>query len=104
MCIRDRYVDDINGWNFLGQSDKENFEYVRLFKKSSPNDKMRSVYENEIFQAIEKNNQTISRIQDLSKLLLKSDSILSVSFGENYTIEKAKDLTNKSSFDHLEFY
>lgn len=90
------YVDDINGWNFLGQSDKENFEYVRLFKKSSPNDKMRSVYENEIFQAIEKNNQTISRIQDLSKLLLKSDSILSVSFGDNYIIEKAKDLTNKS--------
>ena len=37
------YVDDINGWNFLGQSDKENFEYVRLFKKSSPKDKMRSV-------------------------------------------------------------
>ena len=67
------YVDDINGWNFLGQSDKENFEYVRLFKKSSPNDKMRSVYENEIFQAIEKNNQTISRIQDLSKLLLKPE-------------------------------
>ena len=27
------YVDDIHGWNFLGDSNDENFEYVRILKK-----------------------------------------------------------------------
>ncbi len=32
------YIDDINGWNFLGQSDAENMEYVRILKKGNTND------------------------------------------------------------------
>lgn len=27
------YIDDIHGWNFLGDSDHENMEYVRILKK-----------------------------------------------------------------------
>ena len=27
------YIDDINGWNFLGESQNENLEYIRLLKK-----------------------------------------------------------------------
>ena len=27
------YVDDVNGWNFLGDSKNENLEYIRLLKK-----------------------------------------------------------------------
>ena len=30
------YVDDIHGWNFLGESQNENFEYVRLQKREDP--------------------------------------------------------------------
>ncbi len=30
------YVDDIHGWNFLGDSDDENLEYVRIIKKLKP--------------------------------------------------------------------
>ncbi|MGX7667916.1 S8 family peptidase [Flavobacterium pedocola] len=29
------YVDDIHGWNFLGNSDHENMEYVRILKKGN---------------------------------------------------------------------
>ncbi|TPN87827.1 S8 family peptidase [Aquimarina algicola] len=29
------YVDDINGWNFLGDSEDENLEFVRIIKKLS---------------------------------------------------------------------
>ena len=27
------YVDDIHGWNFLGDSDKENLEHIRLLQE-----------------------------------------------------------------------
>ncbi|SDK78614.1 Subtilase family protein [Salinimicrobium catena] len=30
------YVDDIHGWNFLGDAVKENMEYVRIYKKLKP--------------------------------------------------------------------
>ncbi|MCK8523672.1 S8 family peptidase [Aquimarina sp. D1M17] len=30
------YVDDIYGWNFLGESNDENLEYVRIIKKLKP--------------------------------------------------------------------
>lgn len=29
------YIDDIHGWNFLGNSDHENMEYVRILKKGN---------------------------------------------------------------------
>ena len=29
------YIDDVNGWNFLGESNQENLEYVRLYRKIS---------------------------------------------------------------------
>lgn len=30
------YIDDIHGWNFLGDSEDENLEYVRIMKKLKP--------------------------------------------------------------------
>ncbi|MEG9327485.1 S8 family peptidase [Salinimicrobium catena] len=30
------YVDDVHGWNFLGDAVKENMEYVRIYKKLKP--------------------------------------------------------------------
>jgi hypothetical protein len=29
------YIDDIHGWNFLGDSTKENLEYERIIKDKS---------------------------------------------------------------------
>ena len=30
------YIDDINGWNFLGDAVKENMEYTRIYKRLKP--------------------------------------------------------------------
>lgn len=30
------YIDDIHGWNFLGDAENENFEYTRIIKKLKP--------------------------------------------------------------------
>ena len=37
------YIDDINGWNFLGESNQDNLEYARLFKKTRLDDRFRQV-------------------------------------------------------------
>ena len=43
------YIDDVHGWNFLGDVENENLEYVRLQKKEDP--------ESDAFQAYEKKRQ-----------------------------------------------
>ncbi|MBN09134.1 MAG: peptidase S8 [Flavobacteriaceae bacterium] len=87
------YVDDIHGWNFLGDSNKENMEYVRLLKKSNPKDSMYNVYNDEILKVVNQTNQTIMRIEELSKLLSVSDSIVSLITGkDNYTLEDLDEI------------
>ena len=39
------YVDDVHGWNFLGDSQNENLEYIRLQKKEDPDSDAFEVYE-----------------------------------------------------------
>jgi len=91
------YVDDINGWNFLGESNKENLEYVRLYKKTNKEDPLSKVYKNEIEKAIAKNNETINRIQQLSMMLFKSDSLIASAIGkDDYSLEEAKNISPKS--------
>ena len=103
------YVDDFNGWNFLGESDLENLEYVRLYKKTSKEDPLNKVYKDEIDEAIIKNNQTTIRVQNLLKLLFESDSlIVSILAKKNYSLEEAKQISPKAvkiekAIDFLEF-
>lgn len=103
------YVDDFNGWNFLGESDLENLEYVRLYKKTNKEDPLNKVYKDEIDEAIIKNNQTTIRVQNLLKLLFESDSlIVSILAKKNYSLEEAKQISPKAvkiekAIDFLEF-
>jgi cell wall-associated protease len=91
------YIDDVNGWNFLGESNQENLEYVRLYRKTSLEDPLSQVYKNEIDQAINKNNETINRVQNLSRILFKSDSLIASIIGSNsYSLEEAKQISTKT--------
>ncbi len=92
------YVDDINGWNFLGESNKENLEYVRLYKKTNTEELQNKIYKDEIDKAIVKNNETINRIQQLSTMLFKSDSLIVSAIGKNdYSIKEAKQISVKTN-------
>mgnify|MGYP001285982824 CR=1 FL=1 len=91
------YIDDINGWNFLGESNQENLEYVRLFKKTSLDDPLRQVYKNEIDKARSKNNETINRVGNLSRMLYQSDSLIaSITGNKFYSLEEAKQISTKT--------
>ena len=91
------YIDDINGWNFLGKSDKENMEYVRLIRKSSKNDSLYNIYQTEIDEVKNTSNQRIDRGKDLIKKYIKYDSIIRSSLNkDSYSINEAEKINFKT--------
>ena len=61
------YIDDVHGWNFLGDINQENLEYVRILKKGNTNDpdykRAEKKYNKEYQEANEK-IETYSQIRD----------------------------------------
>ena len=104
------YVDDINGWNFLGKSDKENMEYVRLIRNTSKNDSLYNIYKTEIEEVKNTSNQRIERGKDLIKKYTKYDSIIrSVLNKDSYSLNDAEKINFKTldvidAIDFLKFF
>ena len=104
------YIDDINGWNFLGKSNKENMEYVRLIKNTSKNDSIYNVYLNEIDEVKNTSNQRIERSKDLIKKHSKYDSIIRSALDKSsYSINEAEKIDFKTldvldAIDFMKFF
>ncbi len=104
------YVDDINGWNFLGKSDKENMEYVRLIRNTSKNDSLYNIYKTEIEEVKNTSNQRVERGKDLIKKYTKYDSIIrSVLNKDSYSLNDAEKINFKTldvidAIDFLKFF
>ena len=104
------YIDDINGWNFLGKSNKENMEYVRLLKNTSKKDSLYSVYLKEIDDVKNISNQRIERNKGLIKKYTKYDSIISSALNKkSYSLNEAEKINFKTliildAIDFLEFF
>ncbi len=84
------YVDDINGWNFLGDSYKEHLEYERILMNPSIAD-AETLAEVEAFQAekVEEAKKTVSRYENLKMGAVESDKVFTKYFGkETYTKEE----------------
>jgi subtilisin family serine protease len=84
------YIDDIHGWNFLGDIEHENLEYVRILKKgddgSETYKRAKAEYDNEIQQA-----QAGKQQMDF---ILKADKAFQDKTGkQNYTAEDLKKVT-----------
>ena len=91
------FVDDVNGWNFLGNSGKENMEYIRLLKKTSPSDSLYNIYIKEMEKATRKAELNINQARDILDELYESDSILSLMTGKkNYQLDDIEKLNPKS--------
>lgn len=89
------YIDDIHGWNFLGNAEHENLEYVRILKKgddgSATYKRARAEYDKEMKEAQQGKMQMdfITKADQKIKAELKKDS---------YT---ADDLKNLKTTDQL---
>jgi cell wall-associated protease len=91
------YIDDIHGWNFLGDIVKENLEYERILAKSV-------VVDEATFKVAKKNydNKVKGAQQDKTQLeymlagLTKSDEILTKHLGKsNYTNEEVNSIESQ---------
>lgn len=83
------YVDDIHGWNFLGDVIHENYEFVRLLKKgddgSESYKKLQAKY-NSKMEEIQGNKQQLDFILAADKAI--SDHLKK----ENYTVQDIKSI------------
>lgn len=103
------YVDDMHGWNFLGDAVEENMEYVRIYKRLKPKyeDKPESAistanmkeyelykeakaeYEKESQEAL----QTKERYEQIKQQLVTAHQAVSSQLGkEDYTREELADM------------
>tara|TARA_A100001015_G_scaffold260247_1_gene304794 strand:- start:2466 stop:4058 length:1593 start_codon:yes stop_codon:yes gene_type:complete len=91
------YVDDLHGWNFLGDSEQENMESVRLQKKEVPGSEAYKKFERIRLENIKSKEQELRSIEDMTYKFKKSDSVIKVTLGkENFTIEDIEDFSPKS--------
>lgn len=89
------YVDDINGWNFLGDSYKEHLEYERILMNPSIAD-AETLAEVKAFQAkkVEGAKKNAARYGQMLNGVTMADSALAKHFGKaDYTKEEVLALT-----------
>ena len=92
------YIDDINGWNFLGDSKNENLEYIRLLKKTEPDSNHYSEYEQKRQNEIKENEKRILNIKSIENRLRITEEILKEFIvDDEIDLEKAKAISNVSS-------
>ena len=91
------YVDDIHGWNFLGNITKENYEYERIIKDKN------LVNETTYQAAKELNDKKIAdaasgktRLEQMLTTLNESDATLVKHFGKSvYTLDEVKAIASE---------
>lgn len=87
------YVDDVNGWNFLGDSNDENLELTRIVKKgpSAPN------YA-EAKKALDKQYGEMMQYKPQMDMISKADKAIKTHLNkELYTIEDLKKISTTDS-------
>jgi subtilisin family serine protease len=90
------FVDDIHGWNFLGDADNEQLEMTRLVKKGDDGSEQYKVASEEF----EKEKADIMPEKQQVDMILASDKAISESLKKtNYTLEEVK--TIKSTDESL---
>ena len=83
------FVDDIHGWNFLGESNNENLEMTRVLKKA---DDGTEVYK----KALADYTAKLAEVKDLKEnldVLLKADKAVRETLkNDNYSVSELKDM------------
>ncbi|MEL1240967.1 S8 family peptidase [Flavobacterium flavipallidum] len=93
------FVDDIHGWNFLGDIVKEHLEYERILKDKSLVDEAtyqeaKKIYDKKIIDAQSQQNYYSKLIANLNK----ADNVVKKQLGkEVYSVEEIKALESKDT-------
>ena len=92
------YVDDIHGWNFLGDIAEENLEFVRIIKSGNTSnpDYQRALekYEQEVKDA----NESLEYYGQLEQAIVKADQFIKNKLGKStYIIEDLQNIAASAS-------
>lgn len=82
------YIDDVHGWNFLGDIEHENMEYVRILKKG---DDGSDAYKRAKKEYDKEYRQTLSGKQQV-EFLYKADKAFTEKLGAGYDADDVKNL------------
>lgn len=83
------YVDDVHGWNFLGESNYENLELVRILKKM---DDGSEVYKNALAEYEKKYNEVFP-LKETVDMFLKADKTIRDNLKkEDYTLQELNEM------------
>lgn len=84
------YIDDIHGWNFLGDTENENLELVRILKKG---DDGSTVYKKAKAEYDKKNEEALGSKQQVDFIFNAKKKVADYLKKENYTLEEVKKIT-----------
>ena len=83
------FIDDVHGWNFLGDSNNENLEMVRILKKG---DDGSEIYKKALADYTEKSKEILDSKENVDVLLNADKAVREVLKNESYTLEQLKDM------------
>jgi len=85
------FVDDVHGWNFLGESNLENYEFVRILKKG---DDGSETYKKALADYEKKYNEIIQYKEPVDMLVKADKTIREFLKKESYTLQELKDVAS----------
>ncbi|NAS30957.1 S8 family serine peptidase [Flavobacteriaceae bacterium R38] len=89
------YIDDIHGWNFLGDAIHENLEYVRILKKENTGSELYKSLKSEYDTEIAKTKQEKEQVGQIIQFVPLAQKVIKDHLGkEEYTIEDLKGITS----------
>ena len=95
------YVDDIHGWNFLGEINQDNLEYVRILKKGDTSDPDYKRAEEKYDKEFKDANEKIELYSQIKERIAQSDALIQKHLGKKEYTEEDLDKIDASSLQLL---
>jgi len=82
------YVDDVHGWNFLGEINQDNLEYVRILKSGDTNNPDYKRAEKTYKKEYQESQEGIERLTQIKEKISMSDALIQSHLAKKeYTLE-----------------
>ena len=95
------YVDDVHGWNFLGEINQDNLEYVRILKKGDTSDPDYKRAEEKYDKEFKDANEKIELYSQIKERIAQSDALIQKHLGKKEYTEEDLDKIDTSSLQLL---
>ena len=95
------YVDDVHGWNFLGEINQDNLEYVRILKKGNTSDPDYKRAEEKYDKEFKDANEKIELYSQIKGRIAQSDALIQKHLGKKEYTEEDLDKIDASSLQLL---